>query len=41
MSDANGQWIKIIEINRLIKIGALNVDYDRLENHLYDTRIIK
>ena len=36
MNDSNGTWVKLDEIQKMIDEGIMSIDYDKLENSLYD-----
>lgn len=40
MTDINGTFVKLEEINDMIKTGVLTVDFDKLEKRIYDRTII-
>lgn len=37
--DANGTYVKLDEINNMIEKGILTVDYEKLEQRIYDRTI--
>lgn len=39
-SDANGQFVKISEINKMIKYGVISVDREKLKEYKFDTTVI-
>ena len=40
MTDINGTFVKLDEINDMIKSGVLTVDFDKLEQRIYDNTVI-
>ena len=40
MTDVNGTFVKLEEINDMIKTGVLIVDFDKLEQRIYDKTVI-
>lgn len=40
MTDINGTFVKLGEINDMIKSGVLTVDFDKLEQRIYDKTVI-
>lgn len=40
MTDINGTFVKLEEINDMIKTGVLTVDFDKLEQRIYDRTVI-
>lgn len=40
MTDINGIFVKLEEINDMIKTGVLTVDFDKLEQRIYDRTVI-
>lgn len=38
-SDANGQFVRISEINKMIEYGAIQVDRDKLKEYKFDTTV--
>ena len=40
MTDVNGTFVKLEEINNMIKTGVLTVDFDKLEQRIYDRTVI-
>ena len=40
MADINGTFVKLDEINDMIKSGVLTVDFDKLEQRIYDKTVI-
>ena len=40
MTDVNGTFVKLEEINDMIKTGVLTVDFDKLEQRIYDRTVI-
>ena len=40
MTDVNGTFIRLEEINDMIKTGVLTVDFDKLEQRIYDRTVI-
>lgn len=40
MTDINGTFVKLDEINDMIKSGVLTVDFDKLEQRIYDKTVI-
>lgn len=41
MTDPNGTFVRLSEINEMISDGILTVDFDRLEQRIYDKTVIK
>lgn len=41
MTDLNGTFIRLSEINEMIADGTLTVDFDKLEQRIFDKTIIK
>ena len=41
MSNQNGIFVKLEEINQMISEGVLIVDYEKLEQRIYDRTVIK
>ena len=41
LTDSNGTFVRLEEINDMIKNGILIVDFDKLEQRIYDKTIIK
>lgn len=41
MSDSNGIFVKSEEINQMISEGVLTVDFEKLEQRIYNKTIIK
>ena len=41
ITDSNGIFVKVSEINEMISDGILTVDFDKLEQRIYDKTIIK
>lgn len=40
MTDINGTFVKLEEINDMIKSGVLTVDFDKLEQRIYDRTVV-
>lgn len=41
MTDPNGTFVKLDEINEMINDGILTVDFDKLEQRIFDKTVIK
>lgn len=41
MTDPNGTFVKLDEINEMINDGILTVDFDKLEQRIFDKTAIK
>lgn len=41
MTDPNGTFVKLSEINDMITDGILTVDFDKLEQRIFDKTVIK
>lgn len=41
MTDPNGTFVKLDEINDMINDGILTVDFDKLEQRIFDKTAIK
>lgn len=41
MTDPNGTFVRISEINEMIDDGILTVDFDKLEQRIFDKTVIK
>lgn len=41
ITDSNGTFVKLSEINELINDGILTVDFDKLEQRIYDKTVTK
>lgn len=41
MTDSNGTFVKLSEINEMIADGILTVDFDKLEQRIFDKTVIK
>ena len=41
ITDQNGIFVKLEEINEMISNGILTVDFDKLEQRIYDKTVIK
>lgn len=41
MTEPNGIFIKLSEINEMITDGILTVDFDKLEQRIFDKTVIK
>lgn len=41
MTDPNGTFVKLEEINEMISDGILTVDFDKLEQRIFDKTVIK
>lgn len=41
MTDPNGIFVKLEEINQMISEGVLTVDFEKLEQRIYDRTVIK
>ena len=41
MTDPNGIFVRLSEINEMISDGILTVDFDKLEQRIYDKTVIK
>lgn len=39
-SNLNGQFVRLSEINNMIKYGAINIDREKLEEYKFDTRVV-
>ena len=40
MTDANGIFVRLSEINEMISDGALTVDFEKLEQRIFDKTVI-
>lgn len=40
-SDDNGRWIRVEELNKMIELGIVTVNMNKMEQYHIDTRIIK
>ena len=40
MNDVNGTHVKLDEINEMIQCGILTVDYDKLEQRIYNKSVV-
>lgn len=40
MTDPNGTFVKLFEINEMISSGILTVDFDKLEQRMFDKTVI-
>ena len=41
MTDPNGTFVRLSEINEMISDGILTVDFDKLEQRIFDKTVIK
>ena len=41
MTDPNGIFVRLVEINEMIADGVLTVDFDKLEQRIFDKTVIK
>jgi len=41
ITDSNGTFVKLSEINEMISDGILTVDFDKLEQRIYDKTVMK
>ncbi len=41
MTDPNGTFVKLSEINEMIADGILTVDFDKLEQRIFDRTVVK
>ena len=41
ISDINGVYVRLDEINDMIAEGVLSVDYDKLEKRIFDNTVIR
>lgn len=41
MTDLNGTFVRLSEINEMITDGILTVDFDKLEQRIFDKTVIK
>ena len=41
MTDLNGTFVKLAEINEMITDGILTVDFDKLEQRIFNKTVIK
>ena len=41
MTDVNGTYVKLDEINEMIRTGVLTVDFKKLEQRIFDKTIIR
>lgn len=41
MTDPNGTFVKLTEINEMIANGILTVDFDKLEQRIFDRTVVK
>lgn len=41
MTDANGTYVKLDEINDMIRSGVLIVDFEKLEQRIFDKTVIR
>ncbi len=41
MTDTNGAYVWLTEINEMIVDGILTVDFDKLEQKIFDKTVIK
>lgn len=41
IADPNGTFVKLAEINEMIADGILTVDFDKLEQRIFDKTVIK
>lgn len=41
MTDSNGTFVRLSEINEMISSGILTVDFDKLEQKIFDKTVIK
>lgn len=39
LSDANGEFVRVSEINKMIEYGAITIDRTKLEEYEFDTRV--
>lgn len=40
MTDQNGTFVRLTEINEMIRDGVLTVDFDKLEQRIFDKTVI-
>lgn len=41
MTDPNGTFVRLSEINKMISDGILTVNFDKLEQRIFDRTVIK
>ena len=41
ITDANGTYVKLDEINEMIRSGVLTVDFEKLEQKIFEKTIIR
>ena len=41
MTDSNGTFVRLSEINEMISEGVLTVDFDKLEQRIFDKTVWK
>lgn len=41
ITDSNGTFVRLSEINEMIADGILTVDFDKLEQRIFDKTVIK
>ena len=41
ITDSNGTFVRLSEINEMISDGILTVDFDKLEQKIFDKTVIK
>lgn len=41
MTDPNGTFVRLSEINEMIADGILKVDFDKLEQRMFDKTVVK
>lgn len=41
MTDPNGTFVRLSEINEMISNGILTVDFDKLEQRIFEKTVIK
>lgn len=41
MTDPNGTFVRLSEINEMIADGILTVDFDKLEQRIFDKTVVK
>lgn len=41
MTNPNGTFVRLLEINEMITDGILTVDFDKLEQRIFDKTVIK
>ena len=41
MTDANGTYVKLDEVNEMIRSGVLTIDFEKLEQRIFDKTVIR